>query len=663
MQVSFLTQNNTINSISFCGKFETFWKIYNKNSNSVLLKDTIIKSINDDSNLLGEGLNKKGYLIDGIKEYIIRIYKNNFKLADLNSEFLRPRRNYADTVDGVALRIPDKIDIVKRKKGESIGVKEYGVRICPPMDNISITREESLKSLKLYEKIKDFPLDSYRKAYSQIKLFCSKQGYQFDIVNPNNILIDTKTKKINFIDPMDPKINKCEEKPVDFSKYHGYDSLYPVLCDFLMHKEHLNNLNKIEKQRWIQSIKTIITKCIIAGKDIGLEKSSENLKFLYNRIDKLWYTQGGVPSRYKSFMTKYADTANQANIISDALNCKKQVAERISAIGKINSDDFEFLKPIFKKLIKAPHQPKVEIPEILNAILDKLSDFGKKVAVITPTLETLFDKEIFFTTKKRLYNLFIAVAPDNKRFLNEIMKSANNPIERILYEQEFKKLNEQLKNVSKKTKNQIMLIYEASKNKDEMLKDLASKLWISRTCTNTNPAQKLSIENMIKAYQYIESKKHEIPKTKDLVTLHKIVLKDTPGQEAIIGNIRTKETEYLFNQIFNVKKIPKKAVNPYADSKDVLNELQRLDKYIEENYNNEDVYNVAAKIFFDIVWIHPFYNGNGRVSRLFTEKFLLSKGIRLISWPEETLYRKIYSTDELAEKLKQNSKYEHEVIM
>ena len=113
-------KTNSLNNISFYGKYETFWKNYNKSVQGVPLKDTILNSISKESNLLGEGLNKKGYALDGIDKYIIRIYKNKFKTEDLDEEFLKSRKNYIDTVDGVALRIPDKLDIVRRKHGVPI---------------------------------------------------------------------------------------------------------------------------------------------------------------------------------------------------------------------------------------------------------------------------------------------------------------------------------------------------------------------------------------------------------------------------------------------------------------------------------------------------------------------------------------------------------------
>lgn len=169
--------------------------------------------------------------------------------------------------------------------------------------------------------------------------------------------------------------------------------------------------------------------------------------------------------------------------------------------------------------------------------------------------------------------------------------------------------------------------------------------------------QEISIKNMIKAYNYIESVKNRKPEVADLVKLHKIVLADTPEQELIGGRMRTPETDELVRQIFHVTKDPKSVVNDYSASKDVVEDLKKLDEYINKNYDTMDCFTHAANIFSEVIRIHPFLNGNGRAARLFTEEFLLSKGYRLDKWPEEILYRKIYSADELAEYIRRSSNY------
>lgn len=651
MQILF---NPQYTNLQFQGRNDTFWKAYNREMNGIPLKDTILKSISDENNLLGEGLSKKGYGLAGIKDYVIRIYKNCFKKEDLDREFVKPKNDYLNTLEGVVLCIPGKIDIVKKKTGESLGVEKYAERIqvtdSHPLRDVKVTREETLKALNIYEKLKDFPVKSYKQAYLQMKKFCKKTGFQFDIISPNNILIDTKAKKINLIDPVTPKVNKpVHGDNADFSKYHGCDSLYPVICDFIMQKEHLENLTADEKLKWKKSINVIIAKCISAGKIAGFDRNIKQLRVLYERIERFWNTNE-LCNRYDNFIDMYSGTINQEKTITAALNYKNSEQERIKEISRLDAANFEEIKPVFEKILEAPHQPKVEFPEIINAVLDKVFEYGSDAKSLVPALELLFDKEIFCTTKKRLYRLFIALEPENKKFLDEIGKSAKNPIEKMLFKQEFTDLY-------KKSGKHSQEIYKDAVSGATIPQELADKLWISRTCTNTGSMQEISIKNMIKAYNYIESVKNRKPEVADLVKLHKIVLADTPGQELIGGRLRTPETDELVRQIFHVTKDPKSVVNDYSASKDVVEDLKKLDEYINKNYDTMDCFTHAANIFSEVIRIHPFLNGNGRAARLFTEEFLLSKGYRLDKWPEEILYRKIYSADELAEYIRRSSNF------
>ncbi|DAB07696.1 TPA: hypothetical protein CPT92_04885 [Candidatus Gastranaerophilales bacterium HUM_13] len=651
MQILF---NPQYTNLQFQGRNDTFWKAYNREMNGIPLKDTILKSISDENNLLGEGLSKKGYGLAGIKDYVIRIYKNCFKKEDLDREFVKPKNDYLNTLEGVVLCIPGKIDIVKKKTGESLGVEKYAERIqvtdSHPLRDVKVTREETLKALNIYEKLKDFPVKSYKQAYLQMKKFCKKTGFQFDIISPNNILIDTKAKKINLIDPVTPKVNKpVHGDNADFSKYHGCDSLYPVICDFIMQKEHLENLTADEKLKWKKSINVIIAKCISAGKIAGFDRNIKQLRVLYERIERFWNTNE-LCNRYDNFIDMYSGTINQEKTITAALNYKNSEQERIKEISRVDAANFEEIKPVFEKILEAPHQPKVEFPEIINAVLDKVFEYGSDAKSLVPALELLFDKEIFCTTKKRLYRLFIALEPENKKFLDEIGKSAKNPIEKMLFKQEFTDLY-------KKSGKHSQEIYKDAVSGATIPQELADKLWISRTCTNTGSMQEISIKNMIKAYNYIESVKNRKPEVADLVKLHKIVLADTPEQELIGGRLRTPETDELVRQIFHVTKDPKSVVNDYSASKDVVEDLKKLDEYINKNYDTMDCFTHAANIFSEVIRIHPFLNGNGRAARLFTEEFLLSKGYRLDKWPEEILYRKIYSADELAEYIRRSSNF------
>src|SRR5690554_2271720 len=59
---------------------------------------------------------------------------------------------------------------------------------------------------------------------------------------------------------------------------------------------------------------------------------------------------------------------------------------------------------------------------------------------------------------------------------------------------------------------------------------------------------------------------------------------------------------------------------------EVENEIENMFKWVNRNSHKYNPINLCAIIHHWLVWIHPFTDGNGRVTRLFTNFFLLQKG-------------------------------------
>jgi len=57
-------------------------------------------------------------------------------------------------------------------------------------------------------------------------------------------------------------------------------------------------------------------------------------------------------------------------------------------------------------------------------------------------------------------------------------------------------------------------------------------------------------------------------------------------------------------------------------------------KFWEEAWDYQDT---ATRLHYSLVKIHPFLNGNGRCSRLFTDLWLLSIGKEMLDWGDENI--------------------------
>lgn len=62
-----------------------------------------------------------------------------------------------------------------------------------------------------------------------------------------------------------------------------------------------------------------------------------------------------------------------------------------------------------------------------------------------------------------------------------------------------------------------------------------------------------------------------------------------------------------------------------------LNELL-LNTIYQLDHSPESIDEIATRFHHQLVWIHPFPNGNGRHARLMADCLLLTKGMRRFSW-------------------------------
>lgn len=56
-----------------------------------------------------------------------------------------------------------------------------------------------------------------------------------------------------------------------------------------------------------------------------------------------------------------------------------------------------------------------------------------------------------------------------------------------------------------------------------------------------------------------------------------------------------------------------------------------------ENNKTFDIYEIAARIHYNAVRIHPFPNGNGRWSRMLSNIYLVQNGLNPVKWQENEL--------------------------
>lgn len=97
-----------------------------------------------------------------------------------------------------------------------------------------------------------------------------------------------------------------------------------------------------------------------------------------------------------------------------------------------------------------------------------------------------------------------------------------------------------------------------------------------------------------------------------LLELHSLLMENIPNVEG--GKFRTNDVT-----IKNSEHTP-------ISFLEVDNEIENLFKWMNRNVHKYNPITMCAIIHHWLVWIHPFSDGNGRVTRLFTNFYLLQKG-------------------------------------
>ncbi len=97
-----------------------------------------------------------------------------------------------------------------------------------------------------------------------------------------------------------------------------------------------------------------------------------------------------------------------------------------------------------------------------------------------------------------------------------------------------------------------------------------------------------------------------------LLELHSLIMENIPGIEG--GKFRTNDVE--------IKNSEHKPISFL----DVELEIEEMFKWMNRNMHKYDPIVLCSILHHWLVWIHPFTDGNGRVTRLFTNFFLLQKG-------------------------------------
>lgn len=211
----------------------------------------------------------------------------------------------------------------------------------------------------------------------------------------------------------------------------------------------------------------------------------------------------------------------------------------------------------------------------------------------------------------------------SKRLLS---KAQLKKIERfkIKYKKEIKLTD---KDILKKIRESFLIKYTYNTNASEgntiTLKETELILTKGIIPKSHSLREVYEIENTIRAYEYIESYKGKLDH-KFILKLHKLVTQHTLANKKNEGRYRQKGQNVAMH---GSKHFPPKGGR----------QIKKLVSDIIEKYQRCKLSRVEVAILFHsaFIAIHPFIDGNGRVSRLIFNWMLLTGGLPPIDFPSE----------------------------
>ncbi len=237
-------------------------------------QDNIVKSVRHE-NYLGSGANVKAFLLDSSSDekFIIKI-PHTFDIANIKDvKFQKiPDALSSYNFGQPVAQSKEGIFITKFVQGKTYSVPDIvAVYFRMLMTGQLPTREEAQIDLASMKKIARFPLEAYIDLAKKFKKLNS-MGKCVDYINPNNLLIDEKNKKINVIDIW-------EDGKWNNNGTSGYINMVMLLCNGWAHKCFLDALNTREQKEYKKATREIINKCKIAAR---IEKLPPNEKSIFD---------------------------------------------------------------------------------------------------------------------------------------------------------------------------------------------------------------------------------------------------------------------------------------------------------------------------------------------------------------------------------------------
>ena len=279
----------------FCEKLH---QVYPNKKIEEVAQDAITRP----ENILGEGVKKIVYSIDGIDDYVVAEYKQRpvnttNPLVPIKDPFVGYNFSQEIATNNA------HIGIMKKINGNVHSINNWTSKYQGLVyRNEPITKEDAELFLAKLQQIEALPLDSFIDFAKQVK-YLTDRRIKIDLFNPNNIIVDTVSKKISHFDLF--------EKPEIFHplgrELNGIQDMINILADALLHGEYYNALDENNKQVLLETTKSIAKKCKHAGEIVGLSNDPNIAYRTYEFLQDKLHKKDGRNTKYLELYKKFQE--------------------------------------------------------------------------------------------------------------------------------------------------------------------------------------------------------------------------------------------------------------------------------------------------------------------------------------------------------------------
>lgn len=286
--------------LNFTDFITTLHKVYKNKS----IKNIVFSTIKDNNNYVGSGFSADVYSIPGIDNYLIRIERKSFSPQSfIKSPIIsEPQNECAPNFGQYIATNNHGFFITKKVFGESHSLPNWAEKIKAIENGTGeLTHKEARYILDKIVELSEFPQKAFDNLAQNIEKLNKYTDCEIDIMNPNNLIVNNKTKSINIIDLWYQHSANGSVAP-----FNGTDSMINLMLDPLTHNKVYEKLGIKDCEKLFKASKTIIEKAFTAAQNAGLSRTKDNAKIIYSDFDKHADLDFAVPA-YNEFLRLYQD--------------------------------------------------------------------------------------------------------------------------------------------------------------------------------------------------------------------------------------------------------------------------------------------------------------------------------------------------------------------